>query len=89
MSFEKVLAYVASQCEYNYGAMGRAGYLYESVKDQLKWAGMTVKNHIRTVMRIGDLMSMNDEDYKDASKENLPAAGMSGKELEDYIFSKF
>jgi len=60
------LAVVASRCEYNYGFSGRVGFLYDSAKDQMKWIGLSAKQHLGTVMRIGEVMALRDEDYQKA-----------------------
>lgn len=63
LTFEKALANVAAKCEFNYGAMGRVGYLYESVKDQLRWHHLVVKDYVRIISQIGQIMSMSEEDF--------------------------
>jgi len=62
-TFEKYLAGVASKCEFNYGAMGRVGFLYESMKDQLRWNNLSVKNYVRIISQIGQVLSMEDKDF--------------------------
>ena len=69
--FEKVLANIASRCEFNYGAMGRVGFLYESAKDQLKWSGLIVKNYIKLLSQVGHILSMSDEDYNKRKVEHI------------------
>jgi len=59
-----VLANVAVDCEYNYSAMGKAGFLYDSMKDSLKWRKLSVKYYIKLVSQIGQILSMSEEDYK-------------------------
>jgi len=70
-SFEKALANVAAKCEFNYGAMGRVGFLYESVKDQLKWHHLVVKDYVRIISQIGQIMSMSDEDFNKHKVEHI------------------
>ena len=43
--------------------MGRVGYLYDSVKDRLKWDHLSVKDYISLLMDIGQVMSLSDKDY--------------------------
>ena len=38
-------------------------FLYESAKDTLKWHGLSVKEHIVTIMHIGTLYHLSDEDF--------------------------
>ena len=38
-------------------------FLYESAKDTLKWHGLSVKEHITTIMHIGTLYHLSDEDF--------------------------
>lgn len=62
-TFEKVLANLSAKCEFNYGAMGRVGFLYESVKDQLIWHHLVVKDYVKIVSQIGQILSMSDKDF--------------------------
>lgn len=59
-----MLTNIAARCEFSYGAMGRVGFLYESMKDQLKWSGLKVKSFIGIVSQVGQVLSMRDEDYQ-------------------------
>ncbi|MFK5937727.1 MAG: hypothetical protein QM497_04930 [Sulfurimonas sp.] len=51
--------------------MGRTGYLYESIKDQLRWGGISVKKYVRIISQIGQVMSMDDEDYQKHKVEHI------------------
>jgi len=62
--FEIALANIASKCSINYGAMGAIGFLYESVKDEIRWAGIRPKFYTKIVMRIGELVTMDEKEYK-------------------------
>lgn len=70
-TFEKVIANLATRCEFNYGAMGRVGFLYESMKDQLKWSGLSVKYYVNLVSQIGKILSMSDKDYDKYKVEHI------------------
>ena len=84
--FEQTLAYLASRCEYVYSAMGRSGYLYESVKDVLKWHNMHPKYYTFLLMRIGDWMALDEERYR---KEIVKQTKMSDEEIALKLKSMF
>lgn len=69
-SFEVVLANVAKRCEYAYGFSGAIGYLYESVKDQLRWAKLSKKKWAYTLMRVGDFLTLSEKKWKEAHLQN-------------------
>ena len=83
--FEAVLARVASGCEYAYG-MSRVGYLYESVKDNLRWTGLRPKMFARLIMRIGDWMALDDEQY---NKEKVRLMSMDSDEIAELLKARF
>ena len=85
-SFERHLAIVASRCEFAYGAMGRTGFLYDSVKDRLKWAKLRPKHYIYTLMRVGDWMGLDEETYR---KEIVRQAKMSDEEIAHKLKAAF
>ena len=66
--------------------MGRVGFLYESMKDQLKWSRLDVKNHINLISSVGKILSLSDEDY---SKEKAKAMKMSSEDLASVLISAF
>ncbi len=66
--------------------MGRVGFFYNSMKDQLRWAGLNVKNHIRLISNIGKVLSLSDEDY---SKEKTRAMKMSSEDIKSALISAF
>ncbi len=76
--FEWILLKVANRCEFAYGGMGRVGFLYESVKDNLKWMKLRPKLFTRFVMRIGDWMALDDETY---NKEKVRVMRMDAAEM--------
>lgn len=84
--FEKVLATVSAGCEYAYGGMGRVGFLYESMKDRLKWSHLSVKYYIRLISQVGQILSMEDDRYK---KEKVKATRMSNTSLAEALISAF
>lgn len=46
------------------------GFLYESMKDQLRWGKLSVKHYVNIVSQIGKVMSMDDKDYnRERAKE--------------------
>jgi len=44
--------------------MGRAGFLYDSMKDQLKWHHLDVKHYITIISKIGTFVSLDDAEFK-------------------------
>lgn len=66
--------------------MGKVGYLYESVKDELRWHNMSVKAHKWIVMRIGEVMALDDDQYK---KEKTKAMKMSNDAIANALISAF
>ncbi|MCK5744477.1 MAG: hypothetical protein KAH30_07035 [Caldisericia bacterium] len=47
-----------------------ASYNYQSAKDVLKWNKVSIRDNINTVMRIGILVNMRDENFNDIVNEN-------------------
>ena len=84
--FEKVLSNVAAGCEYNYGAMGRVGFLYDSMKDRLKWSKLSIKRYARIVSQVGQILSMDEKDYK---KEKVKAMQMSADAIAEALKAAF
>lgn len=66
--------------------MGRVGYLYESVKDQLRWNNLSVKKYIGLISTIGQIMALNDEDY---NKAKAKAMKMSNPSLAEALMTAF
>ena len=64
--------------------MGRIGYLYESVKDQLRWHSLSVKRYEGLIFSIGDIMALNDEDYKKAKAKYMK---MKNSEMIDALLA--
>jgi len=60
---EFYLLNVASRCEINIGFNGAAGFVYQSVKDQLKWNNLSVKKYIGLIMQIGYYATLKKEDF--------------------------
>lgn len=81
-----MLVSIASKCEFNYAGMGRSGYLYESMKDQLRWHSISVKEYISLISTIGQIMSLSDEDF---SKAKAKAMKMSNSSLADALITAF
>jgi len=46
------------------------GYKYMSVKDNLKWSGLSRKHYTHIIMGVGRFTAMSDEDFKKASLAN-------------------
>ena len=80
------MANVAVKCEFNYGAMGKVGFVYESMKDRLKWSKLSVKNYVKLISQIGQILSMSEEDYK---KEKVKAMKMSADSIAEALKSAF
>ena len=62
-------------------------FLYQSAKDVLKWHNLSAKEYIKTVMRIGDYVGMDDksfekvlnsEEFMSVSLEDLKKAYKNG-----------
>ncbi len=66
--------------------MGRVGYLYESMKDQLKWNKLNCKKYIGLISQVGQIMSLSEEDYK---KEKVKAMKMSGSSIAEALKAAF
>jgi len=66
--------------------MGRTGYLYESVKDQLRWSNLSVKDYVGVISRIGQIMSYSEEDYK---KKKVKAMKMKPSDIADALKAVF
>jgi hypothetical protein len=77
---------VASRCEFAYGAMGRVGFLYESVKDNLKWMKLRPKQFANLVMRVGDWIALDDETY---NKEKVRVMKMDAAEMAAILKATF
>jgi len=86
LPFEVYLANVAVKCEFNDGGTGRVGFLYDSVKDQLKWARLSVKNHIGTIFKVGQILALSEDDYK---KAKVKAMNMSSSSIAETLIAAF
>ena len=84
--FEKVLAGIAFKCEYSYGAMGRVGFLYDSMKDRLKWGKLSIKHYVKLISQVGQILSMSEDDYK---KEKRRSKKISKTVMFDVFKSAF
>jgi len=84
--FEKILANVASKCEIAYGGMGRVGFVYVSMKDQLRWEHLSVKKYINIVSQVGSILSMSDKNY---DKNKVEHSKMSDKAIGDVFLKAF
>lgn len=73
--FEHVLADVASRCEYGYGGMGRSGFLYGSVKDQLKWKNLSASQWVTIVMEIGKYLVLDDKTWEKVKNSQATTGG--------------
>jgi len=45
-------------------------FLYDSAKDCLRWAGLSVKDNIKLVMSIGSLVHLKEETFSEVINEN-------------------
>lgn len=57
-----MLAQISSRVVSVSNGLSRA-FLYESAKDNLKWNNLSEKEHIYTVMKIGEYRYFSDEDF--------------------------
>jgi len=80
------LANVASKCRIEYSAMGATGYLYESVKDELKWAGLRRKCYVAIISKIGSLIVLEDEEY---NKKKVQETKMEADEMANALIQVF
>ena len=62
--------------------MGRVGFIYESAKDQLRWARLSVKKNIGTICKIGQILAMSEENYK---KSKVKAMRMDAPSLAEAL----
>ena len=76
--YELILANVASKCSIAYGAMGAIGFIYESVKDELYWAGLSRKRYTSLLMKVGSLYCLDEKEY---NKLRVREFRMSGDEI--------
>ena len=84
--FEKYLVAIASRCEFNYGAMGKVGFLYESIKDQLKWFHLKAKDYAKLISQIGQIITMQEKDYK---KQKAKATKMDSSSIAEALIAAF
>lgn len=84
--WEIVLANVASRCEFAIGLNGASGFLYENVKDRLKWSGLRSKHFIWLVMRVGEWLTLNEEEYQ---KRKVRAMRMSADDMAKALKAAF
>lgn len=66
--------------------MGRVGYLYDSMKDRLKWSKLSVKYYLKMISQIGQILSMSEDDYK---KEKVKTMKMSSDSIAEALKSAF
>ena len=66
--------------------MGKVGYIYSSIKDQLKWNNLSSKKYVRLISQVGQILSLRDEDYK---KEKAKAIKMSNSSIADALIAVF
>ena len=46
-------------------------FIYQSVKDVIKWHSISVKDHIAIIMNMGTLIYMTEENYNKVIDESL------------------
>lgn len=66
--------------------MGATGYLYESIKDNLKWAGIRKRFYVGIISKIGALFVLDDETY---NKERLKYMNMDTNEITNTLKAVF
>jgi len=67
--FCTVISYICGHVVSTSNGMG-SSYLYQSAKDVLKWNNLSVKDHIKTVMSIGQLVHLNDEQFEEVKNSS-------------------
>jgi hypothetical protein len=77
---------VASKCAINYGAMGAVGFLYESVKDELKWANFSQKHYTNFLIRLGQIFVMEDKEF---NKQKVKYLEMNTNEIKASLIAAF
>jgi hypothetical protein len=77
---------VASKCAINYGGMGAVGFLYESIKDELKWAGFRRKYYTNFLIRLGQIFVMDEKEY---NKQKVKHLEMNGDEIKATLIAAF
>jgi len=77
LDFEREIAMIALKCEIEYTFNGIAGFLYQSAKDQICWAGYKVSSMINIVMEIGRVMYMEEKSYNNLKLEKQPMSSFS------------
>lgn len=68
---------IALKCEVEYTFNGIAGFLYQSAKDQIAWAGYKISSLINIVMEIGRVMYMEEKSYKKLKLEKQDMSSSS------------
>jgi len=66
--------------------MGRVGFLYESMKDEIKWKGLSPKHYIKIVSKIGYILSMEEKEYQ---KEKVSKEQMSDSAISEVFLKAF
>ena len=66
--------------------MGSAGFLYESVKDRLVWANLRKKNWVWLLMRVGEAITLEDDEY---NKQRVKHLKMSSSSLANALKASF
>ena len=79
--FEGYLLNIAKRCEIKIGFNGLEGFLYESVKDQIKWANLSVKKYVGMVMAIGYYATMKKEDFDNIGSNRKDISEMSADDI--------
>ena len=66
--------------------MGATGFLYESIKDELKWAGLRKKYYVNFLSSIGTLKVLTDEEY---AKRKVEDVNMETEHLVNTLINVF
>ena len=66
--------------------MGKTGFLYESMKDQLLWGKLKVKRKINFLSSVGQVLALNKKDY---DLGRVKAMKMSGDAIAEALKSAF
>jgi len=70
--FDEYMKYITSVCISCISSSNgmSASFIYQSAKDSLKWHNMSIKDNIQTVMRIGVLLNLSNEDFENMKNDN-------------------
>ncbi len=87
LGFEYVLTNIAQKCQIDYGgAMGAVGFLYGSVKDNLRWNSLSRKKYTNLLMGVGRYLVMEEKELK---KIEMEQTNMSSNNISTLLIQAF